>query len=393
MTFWFFVTLLTLVSILSIGYPLFIKKRVSVDGASYDKSVYREQLDEVDRDLDRGQIGKAEAELARTEIARRLIALDETDTVIQSSDNYSTATIVTAICGLVLVPVLSVVVYVSLGNPQRPDMPLQARLSADPNSQSIEELVARAEARAQNNPDEIQGWKVLAPVYMRLGRIQDSIVAYRNIIRLEGNTPDTDASLGEALTVDAGGVVTEEAKQLFLKAVAGDPKSVKPNFFLALALGQDGKYSEAATAWKKILADSPQDAPWVGPAQQELARVSELAGKNTQPADKQPADKPSAQPGVGGPSQQDIANAADMSSEQRTAMISGMVTNLAEKLKDDPANIDGWLRIIRSYAVLGRNDEAVSALETANKHFADNPVASKKLDDLAVAMNIEVKTE
>ncbi len=390
MMFWLLVSLLTIIAVLSVGYPLFIKKRTNVDGASYDKSVYLEQLDEVERDRERGQIGAAEAELARAEIARRLIALEESDKGIKSSENFSTATIVTAICGLVLVPVLSIVFYTAIGNPQRPDMPLQARMSADPKTQSIEELVARAEARAQQNPDEVQGWKVLAPVYLRLGRVQDSVNAYRNILRLEGSTPNTEAALGEALTIEAGGMVTAEAKQRFQTALAGDRTNVKPQFFIALALGQEGKFKEAKAAWEEILSKSPKDAPWVKPAEAELQKVNSKITDGAPASGLVAGKKPST---VGNPTKEDVANAATMSGEDRMAMISGMVAQLADKLKDDPANIDGWLRIIRSYAVLGRKDEAAGALTTATKHFADDPEASKKLNDLALAMNIEANNQ
>ncbi len=385
MTFWIIVSVLTLLALLSIGYPLFLRKRNSIDSESYDKSVYLEQLDEVDRDLERGQIGPSEAELAKAEIARRLIALDASSTKSKNSANYTTATLVTAICTAVLLPIASVATYMALGNPQRPDMPLEARMNADPKTQSIEELVARAEARAENNPNEVQGWQVLAPVYMRLGRVNDAISAYRKIISLAGSTSQSEASLGEALTIAAQGVITAEAKQHFEKSVKADQTAVKPRFFLAVAMGQENKFDEAIRAWELMLAKGPKNAAWYKPAQGELARIRKLAGQPAAPKFASNAKSPK----VGGPSKQDIANAASMSTEDRTAMIAGMVANLEAKLEEDPSNIDGWLRIIRSYAVLGRKSDAATALTKAVKQFETNPAAAKKLNDLAVAMNIE----
>ena len=385
MTFWLFASVLTLLSLLSIGYPLFLRKRNSVESGSYDKSVYLEQLDEVDRDLERGQIGASEAELAKAEIARRLIALEASSTKTRNTANFTTATLVTAICAFVLLPIASATSYMALGNPQRPDMPLEARMKADPKTQSIEELVARAEARAQKNPNEVQGWLVLAPVYMRLGRVNDAISAYRNVIGLAGSTPQHEASLGEALTIAARGVITAEAKQHFEIAAKADQSAVKARFFLAVALGQENKFDEAIQAWEFMLAKGPQTAAWYKPAQSELARIRKLAGQPAAPSIVSNAKSPK----VGGPSKQDIANAAGMSTEDRTAMIAGMVANLEAKLEEDPSNIEGWLRIIRSYTVLGRKSDATTALTKAVKHFESNPAASKKLNDLAVAMNIE----
>ncbi len=385
MTFWILATVLTLIALLSIGYPLFLRKRPSVDADSYDKSVYREQLEEVDRDLERGQISASEAELAKAEIARRLIALDELVEETQNSDKFSTAAQVTAICTFILLPIASVATYVALGDPQRADMPLQARMSADPKTQSVEELVARAEARANNNPNDVRGWKVLAPVYLRLGRADDAIIAFRKVISLEGSNSENEASLGEAITIAAQGVITAEAKQHFINATIANPKNIKPRFFLAVALGQENKFDEAIKAWETMLAQGPTTAAWYKPAEGELARIRKQAGQPSAPAIASNSQSPK----LGGPSKGDIANAANMSAEDRTAMIEGMVANLASKLEEDPSNINGWLRIIRSYSVLGRKDDAIAAYSKAVIQFENNPGASKQLNDLAVAMNIQ----
>lgn len=389
MTFWIFASLLTLLALLSIGYPLLIRNRNSVDSESYDKSVYLEQLDEVDRDLERGQIVAPEAELAKAEIARRLIALDVSTTKSRSADNFTTASLVTAICTFVLLPITSVATYMVLGSPQRTDMPLEARMKADPKTQSVEVLVARAEARARKNPNEVQGWQVLAPVYMRLGRVNDAISAYRKIILLAGSSSLIEASLGEALTIAAGGEITVEAKQHFEAAAKADQGAIKPRFFLAVALGQENKLEEAIQAWESLLASGSQNAAWYQPAQKELARIRKMAG---QPAAPMVANNANSQK-LGGPSKQDIANAASMSTEDRSSMIAGMVANLEAKLEDDPSNLNGWLRIIRSYTVLGRKKDAAKALTKALKQFEPNPAAAKKLSDLAVAMNIEANKQ
>ncbi len=385
MMFWILATLLTILSLMSVGYPLLIKKRTSVDGSSFDKSVYREQLDEIDLDVDRGQIEAGEAELARAEIARRLIALDQSADGNPAPVKSSTATMVTAICTLVLVPVLAATGYMALGNPDRPDMPLQARMMADPSTQSIDELIARAEARVQNSPNDARGWLVLAPVYMRLGRPQDAVNAYKNIIRLSGSKPEYESALGEAITNAANGMITAEARNHFEIALNADPNDAKSGFFLATALGQDGKHKESIAAWQALLAKSPKDAPWVAPARREMQRMQNLAGIT--PAPKSGNANP------GSPTKDQIAATSDMSAEDRNAMVENMVSQLAEKLAKDPSNLKGWLQLIRSYAVLGRNDDATAAWTKAGKVFAQDSVATSQLAELAKAMKIEVKTQ
>jgi cytochrome c-type biogenesis protein CcmH len=298
---------------------------------------------------------------------------------------------VTAVAALILVPVASIATYMQFGSPERPDMPLVTRMAADPKNQSIEELIARAEARVVKKPDDARGWAVLAPVYMRLRRPSDAANAYRNIIRISGSESQYESALGEALTIAANGIITVEAKEHFKIALKSDPEDIKAQFFLAASLGQEGKHAASIAAWEKLIAKSPKDAPWVKPAEQEMARMHKLAGTVPKPG-KTPPKVNDATPKVGSPSSEDIANAASMTAEDRKLMIENMVTGLAEKLEEDPTNLAGWLRIIRSYAVLGRNEEASSALATANKTFVDNPDASQKLKELATAMKIEVKS-
>ncbi len=392
MMFWIYASLLTILALFSIGFPLLKKRRDGVDGSAYDKSVYREQLTEIDRDIERGQIEAGEADLAKAEIARRLIALEQPPKSAKPASGSSTAFAAIAAVSLILVPVGSVAAYMVLGNPQHPDMPLQARMAEDPQKQSIDELIARAEARVAAKPDDARGWAVLAPVYMRLGRPRDAAVAYQNIIRLVGSKSQYESALGEALTIAANGMITADAREHFEIAAKKDPNDIKAEFFLAAALGQEGKYVESITAWQKLLDRSPKDAPWVSPAKQELQRMREKAGKNAPPLrDKTVSAEGDASQKLHTPTKEDIKRAAGMSAEDRKLMIENMVEGLAEKLKEDPKNIAGWLRIIRSYAVLGRSEEAATGLAEATKIFSDNPEATQKLNELASAMKIEVK--
>ena len=259
-------------------------------------------------------------------------------------------------------------------------------MSADPKTQSIEELIARAEARVQNGPDDVRGWAVLAPVYMRLGRASDAVGAYRNIIRLSGSRPEIESALGEALTVAANGIITAEARKHFNSAVKADPDDAKASFFLAAALGQEGKHAKSVSAWQALIAKSPDNAPWLKPAQQEMQRMQQLAGIAPLPP-KNNSSEP------GSPTSEDIAAAATMSASDRSAMIANMVEQLAEKLEEDPSNLNGWLRIIRSYAVLGRKEDATTAWSKAGGVFAGDPIATQKLNALASAMNLEAKTQ
>ena len=203
--------------------------------------------------------------------------------------------------------------------------------------------MAQVEAHLEKNPTDGRGWNVLAPVLARLGRYDDAVRAYRNSITYNGDSAERRADLGEALAGAAGGVVTAEAKAEFERAVALNADEVKASYFLGLAAEQDGRSAEAASIWRAMLAKAPPDAPWRPLVQAALARV----GGSAAPA---LSDEP-------------MAAAKDMNEADRSAMIHGMVDRLATRLKQNGDDVEGWLRLVRAYMVMGDRDKAKSALD------------------------------
>jgi cytochrome c-type biogenesis protein CcmH len=356
MMLWVAMAVLAAAAALSVLVPLYrARPAASVDsGAAEGVSIYRDQLDEIGRDLDRGVIGEREAAAARTEIARRLIAADREAAAPAAplSEGRRRAAMVFAVAG---VPVLAVGLYLALGSPDLPDLPLSGRLAEPVETQDIAVLVSRVEAHLAQNPNDGAGWEVLAPVYGRLGRYDDAAKAYANTVRLLGSTAARESALGEAIVRANDGAVTAEARAAFENARALDPQAVQPRFYLALALGQEGKRDEAAAALKALIKDAPAGAPWVPMVETVLARLE--------------AAPPAAAPGPGAA---DIEAAAGLSPEARAAMIEGMVGQLAARLATEPNDPAGWARLVRSYMALGRPDDAAAALASARTALAGN---------------------
>ncbi|HET7847870.1 MAG TPA: tetratricopeptide repeat protein, partial [Pseudolabrys sp.] len=225
-----------------------------------------------------------------------------------------------------------------------------------------------------------RGWEVLAPVYMRLGRFDDAVKAWRKVIALSGETADRQADLGEALAGANNGIVTADAKSAFEHALKLDPQQVKSRFFVGVAAQQDGKRDEAAEIWRGILKDAPPDAPWKGTVQHALASLSA------------PASAPPAAANVNaeapGPSAQDVAAARNMTPEQRSEMIHGMVARLADKLKQNGSDLEGWLRLVRAYVVLGERDKANAAASDARRALASDPDKVRRIDELAKGLGL-----
>jgi cytochrome c-type biogenesis protein CcmH len=316
--------------------------------AEQEVSVYRDQLQEVDRDLERGVIAPAEAEAARTEIARRLIRADADGRGAPALGAAQAPRRASALAAVVVMPVLAVGLYVALGSPDMPDAPLAARLSAPADEQDMAVLLARVEQHLAGNPDDLRGWQVVAPVYLRLGQLDAAVVAFGNIARLAGSNVETEGDLGETIVRANGGQVTGDAQAAFARALADDPKDIRARFYMALADSQAGRRVEAAAALGAILDEAPPGATWADGIRQVLAELD--------------APAPEARPG---PSAEDVAAAEGMSAGDRSTMIEGMVSQLAERLQAEPNDAEGWARLVRSYMVLGRQDEARAALEDA----------------------------
>ena len=274
MLFWVIAAILTLGASLAVLLPLAGGAKGTSASSDHDLEVYRDQLSELDRDVARGLIQPAEAEEARAEIARRILRLDNAgpaDTAAGRRPSMATRLVATA--AVLAVPLVSWGLYSQLGSPDLPSQPLSERLAKNPADSSVDELVARAEAHLAANPSDGRGWDVLAPVYLRMQRFSDAAAAYRNAIRLDGDSAARQAGLGEAIANAAGGIVSADAQTAFEAALKLDPANPKASFYLAMGLAQEGRNDEAAAAWRKMLGTLPQDSPWRGAVEQALAAI------------------------------------------------------------------------------------------------------------------------
>lgn len=366
MTLWLVLALMTAAAILAVLWPL---SRRSVLPAGSDVAVYRDQLDEIDRDRTAGLIGEREAEAARIEVSRRLIAAADAAEAA-TSDDAPWRRRAAALVALVALPLGAATLYLALGSPHLPGQPQVTRNAAPPEQRSMAELVGQVEAHLEHNPEDGRGWEVLGPVYMRLGRYDDAVRARRNVLRLLGESAERQSDLGEALAAAADGVVTAEAKATFDRALALDPNDVRAWYFTGLAAEQDGRPKEAAEIWRKLLAQAPPDASWADFVRDSLVRL--------EPGAASP-----------GPSESDVAAAGQMSPEQREAMIRGMVARLADRLRQDGSDVEGWLRLIRAYMVLGDKEQAKAAVGDARRALASDPDKLRQVDELVKGLQLE----
>ena len=357
MNLWFVFALMTVAAVFAVLWPLGRRYQSQADGS--EASVYRDQLAEIERDLAGGLIGASEADAARIEISRRLLAASvaKPPPLAQSTSALRRAVAIVALVGL---PLAAVALYLPLGSPELGDFPLAARSQAPDGKQPLVNLVAQVEAHLEKNPADGRGWTVLAPVLARLGRYDDAVRAWRNAITYAGDNSERRSDLGEALVGAANGVVTGEAKAEFERAVAMNADEVKASYFLGLAAEQDGRTGDAASIWKAMLAKAPADAPWRPLVQAAISRVGGVAPALSDDA---------------------MAAAKSMTETDRNAMVRGMVDRLAARLKQNGDDVEGWLRLVRAYMVMGEREKAVSARADARQAVGSDAERLRQLNE------------
>lgn len=360
--------------------------------AASDIDVYRAQLAEVDRDVTRGVIGKADAERVHSEVARRLIAADKAQSDETQSSGKAPASAALALIGVGLLA--SVGSYWWLGAPGYGDMALKDRIAfaeevrktrpaqevaekslppfVDPADMDAryKTLLEQLRTTVAQRPDDIQGHTLLMQQERRIGNFIAAKDAQLRIATLKGDSVNTQdlADLGELQVLAAGGYVSPEAEMSLRASLAQDATNGTARYYLGLMLLQTGRPDQAFRIWDDLLRAGPEDAPWIPPIVAQIEELAELAGVRY------------ALPEIGssalrGPSAEDIDNARDMTPAERMDLIGSMVSGLSQRLAEEGGPARDWARLISSLGVLGEWERAQAIHANAIEVFADDPNA------------------
>lgn len=455
MTLWIILTTMTAIAAVWAAVPFLRHDRQVQDAARGTRSsiVYRDQLRQVDTELQAGVIGESEASATRTEIARRLV-LAERDEKSQSPQQPVKDRTFASIGIAGVVALASTILYVNIGEPDRipsppamreatvanvkpqqpprqqpgpssntdvtrPQPPQPAAAQPEPAGgglATVDEMIERLSQRLKANPQDGEGWRMLGWSYASQQRFNEAASAYAEAIKLQPEKGDLYSAKGEALVSAGNGVVSPDAAGLFDEAVKRDKSNPRARFFLGLQKEQSGQRSAALDDWIAMLKEAPPGEGW---AQELRTRVEQLAAQmnvdlsarlGSQPSASSPAgsdgpgilgtlQKQGTSPGQAsmnanrsapqGPSAAQVQSAQAMSPDDQSAMIRGMVDGLAARLEKQPNDVEGWSRLIRSRVVLKEQDKAKAALVRAREIFADKPDALATLGATARELGLD----
>jgi cytochrome c-type biogenesis protein CcmH len=377
MLLWIMMALMAGFAALAMLWPLRVQPDAGSPEVDSEVDVYKAQLAEILRDHQRGLIGDSEAEGLRAEAARRLLRQNQ-DAATAAPMIAASATRsadwrrrIAAIFILAIVPLGGLGVYLRLGSPQLPDMPLAARALDRPEQIDMQSALARVERHLETTPTDLRGWDLIAPIYLRLGRPLDAARAFESAIRNGGASPERWASLGEARMRAEEGVVTARARAAFEEALKLEPGYAKAVYGLAIARQQDGDVAGAIREIEGLIAKAAPDAAYLPLLRQSL---DALQGK-----------PPEAAPGV----PQGGEALANLPPEQREAAIRSMVDGLAARLESQGGTLDEWMRLIRARLVLSDKPAAEASLHAAIARLGKEPASLEKLKALGRELGLK----
>lgn len=367
----------------------------STSRAESVSAVLRDKLAQVARDRETGLIGVSEAAGAEAEISRELIAASrEAETELQSTAGKPQRG---GWVGIALIATLalggSIGIYQVNGSSDMPGQPLAAReampeggvptLMSEHEDSMVNDAIVSLRARLEKDPENVDQWRLLARSYSAVGAYNEAAAAYARLIELAPMALELRGDYGEALIRAEDGFIGPKAVANFEHVLAHVPDEPRALYYLAMRDAQNGESLKAARGWARILRIAPADATYRPAIRQVLDAIIVDAGLDPAVIDIPAEPTRSAQPG---PSAGDVAAAAALPEDQQLDMIRSMVARLDSRLSEEPGDIDGWLRLARSRAVLGEPEEAVAALERALTANPGNQDLQSALDNMRDAV-------
>ncbi len=411
---WALLAALALAVVAALIWPL-IRDAATPEDTPRDVVVLKDQLAEIDRDLGRGVISATEADALKLEIQRRLLTAARRPLIAVWREGAGLRSALTALLA-VAVPLFAFAIYMNLGAPMLKPTVSQASNAEHQSEQDPEMagLVDQLAERLAGDPNNAEGWALLARSYRQMERYEDALAAYRHVVSLQPKEAEPYANYGEMLMTVANGNVSPEAEQAFLQALQRDRNDPRSRFYVGLAAAQNGDAKTAIAIWRDLTAGAPQDAPWLEMVRGQMFQVAQSAAvmpMNVEPkhpldlkrvegkalpapalsapaAPAKPAPKGAA---VAPPSDPEDITSPDVSaikeqfSAENLEQIQAMVGSLAGRLENEPNDYNGWMMLGRSYMVLRNNTGAKGAFEKAMALRPDD--IQPKLSYAGVLMN------
>jgi len=398
MTLWAILTIMSGIAAVFVAIPILRRRDLRLGSDSSGFELFREQIRELDREVANGTISSEDASVTRAEIERRTLAAARGQRQVSMTGLSDRGRAFCIAIAVGWVAVGSALLYSSIG---RPDLLTNSETAFVAGSDSaatvtdnvqplgdVNEMITRLADRLAREPGDLAGWQMLGWSYFKVGRYAEAADAYARAVSLAPKNGELLSLQAEALVNLNGGSVSEAALALVEKSLELDPSNPRATYFKGVSLDEAGDTAAAVDLWLTMLDNSSSEAVWLPDLKTHIRERALAAGIDL--GARAEALRPSdPAPEMSGPTEADIAAAAEMTPDARQEMVMGMVSGLAESLKQQPDNLEGWQRLIRSYAVLGNRSAADAAFADAMEAFRDQPEARSQLQSIAREVGLD----
>lgn len=291
--------------------------------------------------------------------------------------------------------------FAMMRGPENPPPQAQPPAALPSQQPSVDDVIAKLEKKLAESPEDAEGWRMLGWSYFQTERYAEAATALKKATKLDPEHAETWSFLGEALVLASKeeGRMPRDAKAAFDKAIKLDPEDARARYFQAVAMDLGGRHRQAINAWFDLLEDTPADAPYAEDIREVIRNVGErrkidvekrlAEARFAAPANGVITDGPhKAAAGIPGPTSEEMKAAAGLPKGQQEAMIRGMVDGLEAKLDKNPANVDGWIMLMRSRMQLGEPRKAGEALKKGLAAFRNDGAEARKLREAASSLGV-----
>ena len=280
MTWLFFAIAVGMVTLATLALVLPFRKPATFNtGDQADNlAILRDQLQQLTIDFNDGRIDRDQLELAQNDIAKRVLL--EERAIAADLPSPATKKIKLLIPVLLIsigLPVLAVSLYLIVGSPFAIDAP-QRTTQNTPSQQDIEAMVARLAEKLQTDPNNAQGWQMLARSYLALQRLPEAVQAYSKAVALAPNDAQLLIDYADLLAFQNRST-KGEPMQLIQKALVLDPKNLKVLALAGTAYFEMGDYAKAEKYWQQAYTLAPAESDFAKGMAENITAAKNAAAK------------------------------------------------------------------------------------------------------------------
>jgi cytochrome c-type biogenesis protein CcmH len=301
-TFLIFAALLTTLALAFVMIPLIAARfsgndaaknpanTAGVEASTLNLAVLRDQLRELEIDLQQGMIDQTAYEAARHDLACRVtqdVGADASARTVDSLRAPSHGLAMGLSVGLIL---LVWCLYVSLGNleafnPPKPGVASKPH-GGKVSPEQINTMITQLKDHLKANPDDIKGWTMLARTYAGLERFTEAKEAFQKLMQLQPNDPTTLADAADTTAMTQGQSLQGEPEKLIQRALEIDPKHIKSLILLGSVKYERMDYPGAVADWRRLKAALPPNSEMLATVDENIREAQSLIlAKGTESAD------------------------------------------------------------------------------------------------------------